>query len=37
MVDKDTVELEAKGQASAQGTTGTMTLEPTRRKKIKKI
>ena len=27
------VELEAKGQASAQSTTGTVTLGPTRRKK----
>ena len=33
MVDRDTVELEAKGQASAQSTTGTVTLGPIRRKK----
>ena len=35
MVDRDSVELEAKGQASAQSTTGTVTCGANKRKKIK--
>ena len=38
MVDRDVVELEAKGQASAQSTTGTVTLGANKKKeKNKKI
>ena len=35
MVDRDSVELEAKGQASAQSTTGTVTCGANKRKKNK--
>ena len=35
VVDRDSVELEAKGQASAQSTTGTVTCGANKRKKIK--
>ena len=33
MVDRDMVELEAKGQASAQSTTGTVTYGANKKKK----
>ena len=35
VVDRDSVELEAKGQASFQSTTGTVTCRANKRKKIK--
>ena len=35
MVDRDTVELEAKRQASAQSTTGTVTLGANKKKKMR--
>ena len=34
MVDRDSVELEAKGQASAQSTTGTMTCGANKKNKV---
>ena len=34
MVDRDSVELEAKGQASAQSTTGTVTCGANKKNKV---